>query len=111
MTLFSSEFMDNLKKAIMALYDRDKRLNLNGENFWIIEKDIIDRLDHLSYKDLTKQLSHTLLVNLPHTIPFQLRAKVFQYLISTQREEYSMYTQQVIIRRHNIYHDAFQKIY
>jgi hypothetical protein len=41
MSRFSSKFLENLKKAITALYDRDKRLKLNGENFWIVEKDML----------------------------------------------------------------------
>lgn len=40
MSQFSTEFLDNIKRAILALYDRDMRLKINSENFWIIEKDI-----------------------------------------------------------------------
>ena len=41
MGTFTSEFLQNIKKAITALYDRDKRLKINPENFWIVEKDIL----------------------------------------------------------------------
>lgn len=41
MANFSADFLQNIKKAITALYDRDKRLKINPENFWIVEKDIL----------------------------------------------------------------------
>jgi len=40
MSRFSPEFLENIKKAIIGLYDRDMRLKINGENFWIVEKDM-----------------------------------------------------------------------
>jgi hypothetical protein len=48
MSRFSPEFLENLKRAIMGLYDRDIRLKINGENFWIVEKDMLARLEALS---------------------------------------------------------------
>ena len=50
---FNEEFLVSLKKSISALYHRDKRLNINGENFWIIEKNINDKLEELSNAELT----------------------------------------------------------
>ena len=82
---FSADFLQNIKKAITALYDRDKRLRINPENFWIVEKDILQRLDHLDYKEISSQVSHSILVNIPHAVPFSLRAKIFQHLIGLQR--------------------------
>ena len=38
---FSPDFLENIKKALTGLYDRDKRLKINGENFWIIEKEML----------------------------------------------------------------------
>ena len=49
---FSSDFLTNLKKAVTSLYDRDVRLKINAENFWIVEKDILQRLDNLDYKEI-----------------------------------------------------------
>ena len=77
MEALSEEFRTNLKRTLIGLYDRDKRLNINGENFWIIEKDINERLDDLSYDKITAEISHTILINMPHSIPFTLRAKIF----------------------------------
>ena len=77
MGLFSNEFITNIKKSLTALYDRDKRLNINPENFWVIEKDILMRMDKLSNEELTNSISHTIIINIPHTIPFTLRAKIF----------------------------------
>ena len=77
MSLFGSEFLSNLKKAINGLYDRDKRLKINDENFWVIEKDILLRLDKLSNAEIGNAIPHTILINIPHTIPFTLRAKIF----------------------------------
>jgi hypothetical protein len=42
MNYFSEDFLSNLKKAVTALYDRDCRLKMNEENFWIVEKDILE---------------------------------------------------------------------
>ena len=56
MDLFSEEFRINLKRALTGLYDRDKRLNINGENFWIIEKDLNERLDDLPYDRITMEV-------------------------------------------------------
>jgi hypothetical protein len=53
MSHFNPEFLENLKKAITGLYDRDKRLKINPENFWIIEKDIGERLEKLSHDEIT----------------------------------------------------------
>lgn len=78
---FSAEFLENIKRAITGLYDRDKRLKINGENFWIVEKDMSERLDGASHDEVTQSISSSLLVNIPHTIPFRLRAKIFQNLI------------------------------
>ena len=78
---FTPDFLSNLKKSVTALYDRDMRLKINPENFWIVEKDILQRLDHLDYKDIASEVNHTILVNIPHTIPFGLRAKIFQHLM------------------------------
>lgn len=77
MANFTGEFMDNLKKAVSRLYDRDKRLKINGENFWIVEKDIGERLDGKSHDEVSQSISSTILCNIPHTIPFRLRAKIF----------------------------------
>ena len=85
MNAFSEEFRTNLKKALTGLYDRDKRLNINGENFWIIEKDIIERLDDLPYERIQAEVSHTVLINMPHAIPFSLRAKIFQNIVKSQK--------------------------
>jgi len=49
---FGEDFLSNLKKAITALYTRDQRLKINPENFWIVEKDILQRLDNLDYKEI-----------------------------------------------------------
>lgn len=76
MANFSADFCDNLKRALNQLYERDKRLKMNGENFWIIEKDIEDRTDALNGDQLLKNVSHTTLVHIPHTIPFSVRAKI-----------------------------------
>lgn len=83
MNAFSEEFRANLKKTLIGLYDRDKRLNINGENFWIIEKDINERLDDLPYDRIQAEVSHTILVNMPHSIPFTLRAKIFQNIVKS----------------------------
>jgi hypothetical protein len=85
---FTDEFLDNLKRAITGLYDRDKRMKLHGENFWIIEKDMLQKYDQLTHDEITGAISHSLLLNLPHAIPFQLRAKIFQHIIFSQGEEY-----------------------
>jgi retron-type reverse transcriptase len=50
---FNEEFLTSLKKSISGLYDRDKRLKMNGDNFWIIEKDINERFENLSGAELT----------------------------------------------------------
>ena len=75
--------MENIKKALTGLYDRDKRLKINGENFWIIEKEILEKVEQLNFDEITNAVSHTVLVNIPHTIPFSIRAKIFQHLISS----------------------------
>ena len=85
MNAFTEEFRTNLKKALTGLYDRDKRLKINGENFWIIEKDIIERLDDLPYERIQAEVSHTVLINMPHAIPFSLRAKIFQNIVKSQK--------------------------
>ena len=45
MAYFSKEFTENIKNAIQRLYDRDKRLKLLPEDFWIIDKDLSRRLE------------------------------------------------------------------
>ena len=53
MSNYSAEFLENIKRAITGLYDRDKRLKINGENFWIVEKDIAERLDGKSHDEVS----------------------------------------------------------
>lgn len=108
---FTREFLENIKKAITALYDRDKRLKINPENFWIVEKDILERLDHLDYKDISSEVSHTILIEIPHTIPFSLRAKIFQHLIGLQRQHYGGYIHPIRINRSTIFEDSYHKIF
>ena len=86
------------------------RLELFPENFWIIEKDLFTRYNKLKNDEITTQISSTLLVNVPHTIPFTLRAKVFQHLIAVQKDGVVGY-HPVTICRNSIFEDAFQKIY
>lgn len=88
MSHFSTDFMDNIKRALNQLYDRDKRLNLHGENFWVVEKQIQFEGEEKTPEELVHMISHTHLVNVPHTIPFVLRAKIFQFLLLQQRVEY-----------------------
>lgn len=83
---FTDEFKHNLKKAIVALYDRDSRLELFPENFWIIEKELFTKYKRLKNDEVTSQIPHSLLINMPHTIPFTLRAKVFQHLVAEQKD-------------------------
>jgi hypothetical protein len=40
MNYFDKTFIDNLKKAINRLYDRDKRIGLFPKDFWIVDKSI-----------------------------------------------------------------------
>lgn len=48
MSRFSDEFLENLQNAITGLYDRDQRLKIHGENFWIVEKDLLARYEGMS---------------------------------------------------------------
>jgi len=41
----------------------------------------LQKLDNLDYKDIASEVKHSILVNIPHTIPFSLRAKIFQHLM------------------------------
>ena len=111
MGLFSGEFITNIKKALTGLYDRDMRLKINHENFWVIEKDILMRMDKLSNDALTQAISHTIIINIPHTIPFTLRAKIFQHCISVTKNEQSPFMHPISISRSHIFEDSYAKIY
>jgi len=95
-----------IKKAIVALYDRDMRLQIFPENFWIIEKDLFTKYKNKKNDEVTMLISHTLLVNVPHTIPFTLRAKVFQHLLAEQRNEQAGF-HPITVNRVNIFEDAY----
>jgi hypothetical protein len=111
MGLFGSEFITNIKKALTGLYDRDKRLKINGENFWVIEKDMFTKMEELSNEVLTNQISHTIIINIPHTIPFTLRAKIFQHCLEVNKQESGPYMHPISIRRSYIFEDSYSKIY
>jgi len=112
MNYLQTDFMDNLKRSLNQLYDRDKRLNLNGENFWIVEKDLQFKGENKSAEELVHMISHTHLINVPHAIPFVLRAKIFQHLLILQRVEYSgHYIHPITITRATIVEDAFAKLF
>ena len=110
MSRFSAEFLDNIKKAIIGLYDRDKRLKINGENFWIVEKNMNERFDKLKNSEITDAVSHSVLINIPHTIPFNLRAKIFTHLIYQQGEEYNGW-HPITINRQYILENAYDRIF
>jgi len=110
MSHFAPEFLENLKKALTGLYDRDKRLKINGDNFWIVEKDIGEKLESLNHDQITKAINSTLLVNLPHSIPFRLRAKIFQNLIKMQAEDYHGWNP-ITINRTYILENSYDKIF
>lgn len=104
--------MDNIKRSLNQLYDRDKRLDLHGENFWVVEKNIQFQGENKTPEELVHMISHTHLVNVPHTIPFVLRAKIFQFLLLQQRVEYGgQYIHPVTISRGSMVEDAFAKLY
>jgi hypothetical protein len=111
MGLYSNEFIINLKKALTGLYDRDKRLKINGENFWVIEKDMFTKMEELNNEALTNAISHTIIINIPHTIPFTLRAKIFQHCIEVNKEQSSPFMHPITIRRTHIFEDSYSKIY
>ena len=77
--------MDNLKRALGLLYDRDRRLKMNGENFWIVEKDLTVKMEDKKGDELIHIVSHTHLINIPHAIPFDVRTKIFLHLLLCQR--------------------------
>lgn len=111
MGLYGSEFITNIKKALTGLYDRDKRLKINGENFWVIEKDMFTKMEELSNEVLTNQISHSIIINIPHTIPFTLRAKIFQHCLEVTKQETGPYMHPISIRRSYIFEDSYGKIY
>lgn len=110
MSRFSAEFLENIKRAITGLYERDKRLKINGENFWIIEKDMYGKYEALSNQEITRAVPHSLLLHVPHTIPFQLRARIFQHIIYAQGEEAHGY-HPISICRSYILENAYDKIF
>ena len=65
----------------------------------------------MSNADLPNKVSHTILINMPHTIPFTIRAKIFSHLILQQKQEGGMFIHPITISRTNIFEDSFNKIY
>jgi hypothetical protein len=110
MSRFTTEFLENIKRAITGLYERDKRLKINGENFWIVEKDMYGKYESLSNQEVTLAVPHSLLLHVPHTIPFQLRARIFQHIIYTQGEE-AHGVHPISICRSYILENAYDKIF
>lgn len=112
MSFFSTDFFDNLKRALNQLYDRDKRLKLHPENFWIVEKDLAERSEDAAGDKLLSTTSHSVLANIPHTIPFDVRAKILQHVLSTQRQEYhGGYIHPIQINRAMLFEDAYNKLF
>ena len=59
---------------------------------------------------ITNAVSHTILVNIPHTIPFTIRAKIFQHLVKMQKEEFPGW-HPISINRAFILENAYDKIF
>ena len=69
-----------------------------------------ERFASLTHMQLTLAVSPTILISIPHTIPFTIRAKIFQNLIKQQREGYNGF-HPVTINRSYILENAFDRIY
>jgi hypothetical protein len=69
-----------------------------------------EKLESLNHAEITKAINSTLLVNLPHSIPFRLRAKIFQNLIAMQAEELHGWNP-ITINRTYILENSFDKIF
>lgn len=63
------------------MYTRDKRIGLFEEGFWIVEKDLKERLEDRPDKDLIKEIGLHLLIKIPNTVPFELRARIFKQIV------------------------------
>jgi len=77
----NTKVLENLKKCIQRLYERDKRLKLFPPNFWIVDKRTAERIDSLNIDSVIKSINQSLLVNAPQTIPFEVRAYFFRQVI------------------------------
>jgi hypothetical protein len=116
MSYFKAEMIENLKKCIQRLYDKDKRLGLYPTNFWIIDKKLTN-LDNYNLDQLCKNINKTLLENAPQTIPFEIRARVFRLYLENEKETrqgqmFSLFHSEGFeIRRDYMLEDAFEKLF
>ena len=113
MSYFTSYFLDNLKEVLSRLVVRNQRVEIMPDDFWVIDKELVQRCDNLSFHDVTKCVSYTCLQNIPHVYDFKIRAKIFTYECDKMKAEinhgdyYGLVTN-VQVRRDYILEDAFE---
>lgn len=74
----SESVSSNLQRVIQDLYTRDRRMGLFEDGFWIVDKDLKHRLENRPDKELIKEIGLHLLLKVPNTVPFELRARIFR---------------------------------
>lgn len=115
MELFSEFFLKNLQQVLQKLVSRDMRLQLFPKNFWVIDSKLERAYEALKFKKIAKLLSATVLQHCPQCYSFNLRAKVFTYLLELLKQDnhHGFYNSGAVIpiRRDYILEDAFEHIF
>jgi len=98
---------------LSRLHNRDERNKLLPQDFWIIDKKLAQGVDNMNFQKLTSLVSWTLLENCPQVYAFEIRAKIFQNLmfsIKNNEQDYFNAGSHIQVRRDYVVEDAFHAI-
>ena len=81
MSKFSVYFLDNLREVLERLVGVCQRVEIVPDDFWVIDKELQDKCENLTFAQVRKCVSMTCVVNAPQVYKFMVRAKVFLFFM------------------------------
>jgi len=81
MSKFSDYFLDNLSQVLERLVGVCQRVEIVPDDFWVIDKELQDKCENLTFAQVKKCVSMTCVIKVPQVYKFMVRAKVFTFFM------------------------------
>ena len=78
---FSEYFLDNLNQVLERLVGVCQRVEIVPDDFWVIDKELQEKCENLTFAQVKKCVSSTCIINVPQVYKFMVRAKVFTFFM------------------------------
>ena len=84
---FSEYFLENLREVLARLVGVCQRVEIVPDDFWVIDKELHDKCENLTFAQVRKCISMTCIINVPQVYKFMVRAKVFLFFMDQMKAE------------------------